>query len=405
MADFLGEPNDRRDDDKPKRPSLDDVKAPTPPKHQQRKPEQRQGSNMQQFARDFRDGLSSLNTAVDRLSKLPTSSKPPAQSGQRAPERVTHETRRVERTVERATQPKQATPPKQEAAPKRSTPPQAPQPVARPKSPNDKTAALIKTAKAKEAGRLPFVPRETREKAEQVITKLQTKQSDTPIAHSPKRDLPHNALQPSASNGPRVVQSDANVPTGSQKLPPALPPYRSEKKKKPPKPEFKAQTPPSRETPVTERQAQKLEQEIPRFQTQGATVGDLIAESNEAAVDVDGVSVAFNRDSQEAAGSELAPNKSAVTRGAAVDKRRSTPSTDTTGTAAAPATTQRSNPTTAGATNTGGGGVAGAAGAGGGGGKMTVSGTLKVEGLQDNGNAIAQLNARVVDIESEIQNG
>jgi hypothetical protein len=232
---------------------------------------------------------------------------------------------------------------------------------------------LIKTAKSKDAGRLPFVPKETKEKAGKLVAEIKSKAGG---AGSP----PKYERRTSRPAGPQASQPKAKRDV---KLP-----------------EFAAQT---RRKPIKlkEPEARKLEREIPRFRTQGATIGPAIVEQGETTTNIDNVSVTYREGSKEAARPELPPNNSALRRdAAAAEKRRSTPSVNREA-AAAPTNAQRRPPTAAASTG-GGGAVAGARASVGGGKPTRIEGTLRIEGMQQDGEALAQLNARIVDLEGEM---
>lgn len=397
MAEFLGQPRRQRDDeDKSKRASFDDVKAPKPPKHQTRKAEQRDDP-LRRFASDFQNGLNSLNDAVGKLSKLPkdSSSKPmPSQTSKDSTtkpagaspvrERVEREVRRTERTVERL--PKDAPvsrktrvePPKKAPAAKLPNQP----PVLKPKTPDDKTAALIKTSKAKDAGRLPFVPLKTRERAREAVDQIKRPSNKTPDVpkHEPRGADKAEPLQLPKREGVKPI------------APPTTP------KRKPV--EFIAQTPRAthRQIPIKEPQAKKLEKDLPRFRGQGATNGPAIVEHGETATTVNDVTVVRREGSKEASGSELPPNKSTASRSAAfADRRRSSTSLNQPS-SAAPTSGNRS--IAAGAVARPGARAGGNAQPASTSGNMTLQGELKLTGIPDNGEATAELNARVVALES-----
>jgi len=407
MPDFLGERRRRNDDAsgaKKKRPSLDDIKPPAPPKHQARRPEQREDSNLRRFSRDFKNGLTSLNAAIDKLSRTRETSKPVAQSVQRAGDRVDREVQRTERIVERVQQSKTPSRQQRAATPDTKRPTSTPQTqaVARPTSPTDKTSSLIKTAKAKEAGRLPFVNPETRKRAAEKIAEIKKKEgkSPTPVQREPRsRTVDRSSAsierrEPPKSTAPQIPQNS----TSRQ----SVPDFVAQKMRTP---ETKDAPKPTKRT-LKEPEARKLSRAIPRFETQGAAPAGspMIIEGDETKTNVTAsdVSVVHRAGSKESSGSELPPNAGAVQRNAAAaELRRSTPASDNPAAAAAPTSAQR--PAQMAAAATGGGGTAGGQG---GGGNMTIEGTLRLEGMSqggaDNSEALAQLNARVVRIEGEM---
>lgn len=385
MAEFLGEPRRQQDEDKSKRATFDNVKAPKPPKHQIRKAEQR-ADPLRRFARDFQNGLTSLNDAVSKLSKLPKDSSTKSTPTPPVRERVEREVRRTERTVERiskdapASRSQRVDLPKKIEAPK----PQPRQATIRPKTPDDKAAALIKVSKAKDAGRLPFVPRETKERAREAVDSIKKPSNKVP-------DAPNHASRAAAKPEPLQLPKREEVKPISTTATPERKPV-----------EFLAQTPRAthRQMPIKEPQAKKLEQEIPRFERQGATAErESIVEHGETATTVNDVTVVRREGSKEAAGSELPPNKSNASRSAAfADRRRSSTSLNQPS-SAAPTSDSRTPAANAAARTNARGGAASQS-SGGGSGNMTLQGELKITGMQDNGEATAELNARVVALES-----
>ena len=241
--------------------------------------------------------------------------------------------------------------------------------------------ALMKVAKSIKAGRLPFVPKETRARAQELLDSIYSKRNGRPSTWQGK-DIAqliekHRLIPLAAQTQPSRQQQYENFTHAATSI--ALPQH----------------TAPSNSL-LKESEARRLETVLPRFRDEGVGSGPKIIDAGESTMHTDENTVVYRDNSPHVSGAEEPlPPKSAAIRPAAIRPaaaaaaRYRSPKPTTREAAAAPpepkhnpskpdASKNSSNPTSGGLGSQTGGGTVGAAG-----GAVEITGTLEIAGMAD----------------------
>lgn len=421
MAEYLGEGSSPLRGGKPSRKQVDFRSrhtAPTTERSRNRKPEQRQQNSLRRFLRDFKGGLSSLGDAIERLlqyRKLSGGTKLSERhttierekirnvmvphvlereilTGQQAvtqapfrehSKRLTNDYRdNTRRAVASGIPQFMAAMLQAEAV---SAPRRAPTEALRPVR-GGAVEALMKVAKSVKAGRLPFVPKETRKRAQELLDAIYGRRTGRPATWRDKEVA-------------RIIEKHRLIPLAAQTQPSSTPQYQNFTMAAtgvplvPPLPHHKE----PKQATLTETEARKLEAAgIPRFRAEGMADGPKLIDAGESTMHTNDQTVVYRDNSTHVSQpeKELSPARASIRPASAVTAKYRSPIPTTRAVAAAPTNPEHKHPkpdaskNTTSSTRGGLGSHTGGGTLGAGGGQMKVQGELRIPELD---NAIAEI--------------
>ena len=245
--------------------------------------------------------------------------------------------------------------------------------------------ALMKVAKSIKAGRLPFVPKETRARAQELLDSIYSKRNGRPSTWQGK-DIAqlmekHRLIPLAAQTQPSKQRQYENFTHEVTNI--ALPPQH--------KAPSRASSGAPANAPLKELEARRLEAVLPRFRDEGVGSGPKIIDAGESTMHTDENTVVYRDNSPHVSGAEspLSPNSAAIRPAAAASSEYRSPKPTMREAAAAPPEPQHkatkpdssqnsSTPTSGGLGSQTGGGTVGAAG-----GPVEITGTLEIAGMAD----------------------
>jgi len=252
--------------------------------------------------------------------------------------------------------------------------------------------ALMKVAKSIKAGRLPFVPKETRAQAQELLNSIYSKRNGRPSTWQGK-DIAqliekHRLIPLAAQTQPSRQQQYENFTHAATSI--ALPKQYENFTHATTSSALSRHTVPSNSL-LKESEARRLETVLPRFRDEGVGSGPKIIDAGESTMHTDENTVVYRDNSPHVSGAEepLPPKSAAIRPDAAAATRYRSPKPTTREAAAAPpepkhkpskpdASKNSSNPTSGGLGSQTGGGTVGAAG-----GAVEITGTLEIAGMAD----------------------
>lgn len=199
--------------------------------------------------------------------------------------------------------------------------------------------SLMKVAKSMRAGRLAFVPAETRKQAQKLLNTVYGRRTGRPSTWRDKETaklIEQHRLIPLSMPYTGEIQHKFVADVTRTQLAGSQAGLLHDTVARKPEPGI----------PITEAAARKLEHSVPRFQSEGAGVGPKIIDTGESAVRANDMTVVYRDDSQHVASPETLPAGTAATRrdAAAVARTRfQRPSSHLSTAAAAPTPVSRSS--------------------------------------------------------------
>ena len=408
MAEFLGEGQSPLRGGRPSRVRVDFRSrhdAPSTEASRSRKPEQRENS-LRSFLKDFRGGMASLGDAIQRLLQYrQLSGGTKLVETKSVVERVKIRNVMVPHVLEReiltGRQAATQTPYREQSKrlmtdyrdnARRVVAAGIPQFLAgmlqgealRPTK-GGAVEALMKVAKSVKAGRLPFVPKETRKRAQELLNSIYGKRTGRPATWRGK-DIA------------QLVEKHRLIPLAAQTQPSKDPQYQNftmsatNSPLVPPLPQHKA----AEGVVLKEAEARRLEAVMPRFRDEGVASGPKIIDAGESTMHTDDSTVVYRDNSAHVSGSEdkLSPSSAAVRPASAASAKYRSPIPTSRAEAAAPSNPEHKAPAPDASRNmanqkSGGLGSRAGGGAGGaGGGTVEITGELHIPELD---NAIAEI--------------
>jgi len=428
MAEYLGEGRSPLRGGRPSRTRVDFRSrhdAPSANPSRDRKPEDRRDNNLKRFLKDFKGGISALGSAIDRLLQYRRMS-----GGTKLIEKrdvierekirnimVPHVLERELLTGRQAAvaapfrdQPKQLLVDYREntrkvvaegipqflAAMLRSEATLPVQHDAMRPARGNAVEALMKVAKSVKAGRLPFVPKETRRRAQELLDAIYSKRTGRPsqwrdkeIAQTIER---HRLIPLAAQTQPSRAAQYQNFTQSAASMP--IVPARDVEL-----------IVPARDVDLKESDARRLESVMPRLRDEGVAAGPKIIDAGESTMHTDSNTVVYRDNSSHVASPEqpMEPSKAAIRPASAAVAEYRSPLPSTRAAAAAPTTPEHKPPRDIqmDASSTTSGGLGSRTG----GGTVGASGTMKIDGRLEIPALREELGNWIARVEGQLRNG